>query len=116
MSIQINLDQPPFSFLESTQLNWLKARLDLVFFRAGETMAPHAFGRDIVIHRGPDHSGRSGIGYSFGFVIRRFRLPIDIGAAIVEVDGLPDGRGAVTTFAGGAVLDPGPIFRISLFG
>ena len=38
MSIQINLDQPPFSFLESTQLNWLKARLDLVFFRAGETI------------------------------------------------------------------------------
>jgi len=38
VSIQINLDQPPFSFLEEKQLTWLKSRLDLVFFRAGEVV------------------------------------------------------------------------------
>jgi len=38
MSIQINLDQPPFSFLEERQLDWLKSRLDLVFFRAGDVI------------------------------------------------------------------------------
>lgn len=32
MSIQINLNQPPFSFLEAHQLEWLTERLDLVFF------------------------------------------------------------------------------------
>lgn len=35
MSIQINLNQPPFSFLPEEQLNWLTSRLDLVFFPAG---------------------------------------------------------------------------------
>ncbi|MEK9766339.1 MAG: cyclic nucleotide-binding domain-containing protein, partial [Thalassolituus sp.] len=34
----INLDQPPFSFLEERQLEWLKSRLDLVFFRAGDVI------------------------------------------------------------------------------
>jgi CBS domain-containing protein len=38
MSLQINLDQPPFSFLEKTQLDWLKKRLDLVFFRKGDVV------------------------------------------------------------------------------
>ncbi|MFP6845974.1 MAG: DUF294 nucleotidyltransferase-like domain-containing protein [Thalassolituus sp.] len=35
MSIQINLDQPPFSFLAEEQLQWLISRLDLVFFPTG---------------------------------------------------------------------------------
>lgn len=35
MSIQINLNQPPFSFLKEDQLDWLTRRLDLVFFPAG---------------------------------------------------------------------------------
>ncbi|WP_430461952.1 DUF294 nucleotidyltransferase-like domain-containing protein [Thalassolituus sp. LLYu03] len=35
MSIQINLHQPPFSFLSEQQLDWLTSRLDLVFFPAG---------------------------------------------------------------------------------
>lgn len=35
MSIQINLDQPPFNFLTAEQLQWLTQRLDLVFFPKG---------------------------------------------------------------------------------
>ena len=35
MTIQINLNQPPFSFLTEQQLAWLTRRLDLVFFPAG---------------------------------------------------------------------------------
>ena len=35
MTIQINLNQPPFSFLDADQLDWLTSRLDLVFFNAG---------------------------------------------------------------------------------
>ncbi len=35
MTIQINLNQPPFSFLSEQQLEWLTKRLDLVFFAAG---------------------------------------------------------------------------------
>ena len=35
MTIQINLHQPPFSFLSEQQLEWLTKRLDLVFFAAG---------------------------------------------------------------------------------
>lgn len=35
MTIQINLNQPPFSFLSEKQLDWLTSRLDLVFFPAG---------------------------------------------------------------------------------
>ncbi len=35
MTIQINLNQPPFSFLEPEQLEWLTAHLDLVFYPAG---------------------------------------------------------------------------------
>lgn len=35
MTIQINLNQPPFSFLEPKQLAWLTERLDLVFFPKG---------------------------------------------------------------------------------
>lgn len=35
MTIQINLNQPPFSFLSEKQLEWLTSRLDLVFFPAG---------------------------------------------------------------------------------
>ena len=38
MSLQINLDQPPFSFLGEKELAWLKSRLDLVFFPAGEVI------------------------------------------------------------------------------
>lgn len=38
MSLQIDLHQPPFSFLNSEQLDWLTRRLDLVFFRAGDTV------------------------------------------------------------------------------
>lgn len=38
MSIQINLNQPPFSFLEPEQLSWLTARLNLVFFQKGATV------------------------------------------------------------------------------
>ena len=38
MSLQINLDQPPFSFLAEKELAWLKSRLDLVFFPAGEVI------------------------------------------------------------------------------
>ena len=33
MTIQINLNQPPFSFLEPEQLQWLTGHLDLVFIR-----------------------------------------------------------------------------------
>lgn len=32
MTIQINLNQPPFSYLEPEQLHWLTERLDLVFY------------------------------------------------------------------------------------
>ena len=35
MTLQINLHQPPFSFLSEDQLAWLTQRLDLVFFPAG---------------------------------------------------------------------------------
>jgi len=35
MTIQINLHQPPFSFLSEQQLEWLTSRLDLVFFPSG---------------------------------------------------------------------------------
>lgn len=35
MAIQINLHQPPFSFLSEEQLAWLTKKLDLVFFPAG---------------------------------------------------------------------------------
>ena len=35
MTIQINLNQPPFSFLSTEQLDWLTSRLDLVFFPSG---------------------------------------------------------------------------------
>ena len=35
MSVQINLNQPPFSFLDDSQLDWLTSRLDLVFYPAG---------------------------------------------------------------------------------
>ncbi|MGB1090996.1 MAG: putative nucleotidyltransferase substrate binding domain-containing protein [Oceanobacter sp.] len=35
MSVQINLNQPPFSFLSEENLEWLTGRLDLVFFPAG---------------------------------------------------------------------------------
>ena len=35
MTIQINLNQPPFSFLSDEQLEWLTSRLDLVFFPQG---------------------------------------------------------------------------------
>ncbi len=35
MTIQINLNQPPFSFLSEQQLGWLTSKLDLVFFPAG---------------------------------------------------------------------------------
>lgn len=38
MTIQINLNQPPFSFLEPKQLEWLTERLDLVFFPKGSTI------------------------------------------------------------------------------
>lgn len=38
MAIQINLNQPPFSFLEPKQLDWLVERLDLVFFPANSTI------------------------------------------------------------------------------
>lgn len=38
MTIQINLNQPPFSFLEEQQLSWLTQRLDLVFFHAGDVI------------------------------------------------------------------------------
>lgn len=38
MTIQINLNQPPFSFLEEQQLDWLTQRLDLVFFHAGDVI------------------------------------------------------------------------------
>src|SRR5690554_8215364 len=38
MAIQINLNQPPFSFLEPKQLDWLIERLDLVFFPANSTI------------------------------------------------------------------------------
>ncbi|MFY9179549.1 MAG: DUF294 nucleotidyltransferase-like domain-containing protein [Venatoribacter sp.] len=36
MSIQINLNQPPFSFLEAAQLERLTQKLDLVFYPKGE--------------------------------------------------------------------------------
>lgn len=35
MTLQINLNQPPFSFLSESQLEWLTRRLNLVFFPAG---------------------------------------------------------------------------------
>ena len=38
MTIQINLHQPPFSFLAQEQLDWLIQRLDLVFFHAGDVI------------------------------------------------------------------------------
>jgi CBS domain-containing protein len=38
MTIQINLNQPPFSFLEESQLEWLTQKLDLVFFHAGDVI------------------------------------------------------------------------------
>lgn len=38
MTIQIDLRQPPFSFLDEKQLNWLIDRLDLVFYPAGGTI------------------------------------------------------------------------------
>lgn len=38
MTIQINLNQPPFSFLEQPQLEKLIERLDLVFFPKGATI------------------------------------------------------------------------------
>lgn len=38
MTIQIDLNQPPFSFLDEKQLGWLTSRLDLVFFPAGATI------------------------------------------------------------------------------
>jgi len=38
MTIQINLNQPPFSFLEEAQLDWLTQKLDLVFFHAGDVI------------------------------------------------------------------------------
>lgn len=38
MSLQIDLNQPPFSFLSEEQLTWLTGRLDLVFFRAGDVI------------------------------------------------------------------------------
>lgn len=38
MSIQINLHQPPFSFLDTQQLEWLTERLDLVFFPKGKVI------------------------------------------------------------------------------
>ncbi|WP_221796966.1 DUF294 nucleotidyltransferase-like domain-containing protein [Oceanobacter mangrovi] len=38
MTIQINLNQPPFTFLSAEQLEWLTSRLNLVFFRAGATI------------------------------------------------------------------------------
>lgn len=38
MTIQINLNQPPFSFLSPDQLSWLTQRLDLVFFHAGDVI------------------------------------------------------------------------------
>lgn len=38
MTIQINLNQPPFSFLSEEQLDWLTKRLDLVFFHAGDVI------------------------------------------------------------------------------
>ena len=38
MTIQINLNQPPFSFLEPEQLQWLTRCLDLVFFAKGDTI------------------------------------------------------------------------------
>lgn len=38
MTIQIDLNQPPFSFLDEKQLDWLTSRLDLVFFPAGATI------------------------------------------------------------------------------
>lgn len=38
MTIQINLNQPPFTFLSNEQLEWLTRRLDLVFFAAGATI------------------------------------------------------------------------------
>ncbi|WP_265574486.1 DUF294 nucleotidyltransferase-like domain-containing protein [Venatoribacter cucullus] len=38
MTIQINLNQPPFSFLEPEQLQWLTGHLDLVFYPAGSVI------------------------------------------------------------------------------
>lgn len=38
MTIQINLNQPPFSFLEPEQLTWLTAHLDLVFYPANSVI------------------------------------------------------------------------------
>jgi CBS domain-containing protein len=38
MSIQINLNQPPFSFLSTEQRQWLTQRLDLVFFQADQVI------------------------------------------------------------------------------
>ena len=38
MSIQIDLNQPPFSFLNEQQLQWLTSRLDLVFYPAGSVI------------------------------------------------------------------------------
>lgn len=38
MSLQIDLHQPPFSFLSDRQLEWLTGRLDLVFFQSGDVI------------------------------------------------------------------------------
>jgi CBS domain-containing protein len=38
MSLQIDLNQPPFSFLSERQLTWLTGRLDLVFFQAKDVI------------------------------------------------------------------------------
>ncbi|ASP40237.1 cyclic nucleotide-binding protein [Bacterioplanes sanyensis] len=38
MSIQIDLNQPPFSFLSEPQRQWLTQKLDLVFFQAGQVI------------------------------------------------------------------------------
>jgi CBS domain-containing protein len=38
MSLQIDLNQPPFSFLSERQLTWLTGRLDLVFFQSKDVI------------------------------------------------------------------------------
>ena len=41
MSVQIDLNQPPFSFLSPQQRDWLVQRLDLVFFAAGQVIVDY---------------------------------------------------------------------------
>lgn len=39
MSVQIDLNQPPFSFLSPQQRDWLVQRLDLVFLLRGKSLS-----------------------------------------------------------------------------